>query len=410
MTVLRIDARRLHPSVLTPPVSKSDALRALTLAAILEATAPDVGRCPPEDVRLLGEGLQALRDPNPVIDCRDGAGPFRILLGQAAVRLGTSHFLGSARLGARPHAPLVDSLRVTLGGAGLRIQPGSPWPWRVDGACEVRDPTFRVRAAESSQFATSLLLAGAARAQLERRRWCVELEGPVASRGYLELTLRWLGRMGFDVELEGGRIALSPAGQPVKVPLLPLDWSSAGYLLLAAWRSGGSVRELDPRSDQPDRALLRILREIGLVVGESAPGTFNVRGDAREGVRASAAECPDLVPTLVALACVLPSRSRFTELAVLRGKESDRLAGAIELARAGGARVQLDGDALEIEPGPRPAGPLELSSHGDHRLAMAAATLAVCLETELLLEGAECVRKSFPGFFKELSRAGVVLC
>ncbi|MHB8418089.1 MAG: 3-phosphoshikimate 1-carboxyvinyltransferase [Myxococcales bacterium] len=409
MTPLRLDARRLRPALLTPPVSKSDALRALTLAAILEVVPPDVGPAPPEDVRLLCAGLQALRGHEPLIECGDGAGPFRVLLGQAAVRPGTARFTGSTRLGERPHAPLVEALRRSLGAAGLLIEPGDPWPWRVRGAGEVREAVFRARAVESSQFATSLLLAAAARARAEGRRWAVELEGPVASGGYLELTLRWLARMGFGVEREAARFTVAAGARPAAVPPLPRDWSSAGYLLLTAWRSGGAVCELDSASEQPDRGLLRYLEEIGLTVTSRAPGTLEVQGDARAGVRLSASDCPDLVPTLAALACVLPLPSRFTEVGILRGKESDRLAGSVELARAGGAATELAGDALVITPGRVPSGPLNLSSHGDHRMAMAAALLAVCLGKELHLEGSDCVAKSFPGFFQELSRAGVLL-
>ncbi len=409
MSTLVIDARRLRPAVLTPPVSKSDALRALTLAGILEMPPPDVGEEPPDDVRRLERGLRALRERHPVVDCGDGAGPFRVLLGQAAVRSGTATFEGSQRLAERPHAALVEALERTLGEGGLRIQTGRPWPWIVRGAGPVRRPAFRVRAAESGQFATSLLLAAAALAHGERRAWSVESAGPVASRGYVDLTLRWLRRAGFVADVRGDSVCVQAGARVAAFPTLPRDWSSGAYLLLAAWRGGGQVVGLDPEEPQPDRAVLRILGEIGLAVSREAGG-LGVTGTPSEGVRASAAECPDLLPTLAALACVLPRPSVFTEVGILRGKESDRLEGIVDLVRAGGASASLEGDTLRVTPGRRPEGRLAVACRGDHRLAMSASVLAACHGTEVAIDGPECVGKSFPGFFKELSLAGAVLC
>jgi 3-phosphoshikimate 1-carboxyvinyltransferase len=410
MSIVQLDARRLRPGAMTPPVSKSDALRALALAAIRGLPPPAVGNEPPEDVRVMEAGLATLRQGTGAVDCGDGAGPLRILLGQAAVCAGRAMFTGSARLAERPHAPLIDALLQSLGEVGLRIERGAPWPWIVDGTEKTAAPLFRARADLSSQIATSLLLAAANRAHREGRAWEVELQGPVASTGYLEVTTRWLATAGFRVTTKGGRHSVASGEPPRSLPALPADWSSGAYLLIAAWRSGGTVAGLDPRATHPDRAIVQLLGEVGLEVHCSADHTWTVKGNASAGLRASAADCPDLVPTLVALACVLPGPSTFTELGILRSKESDRVAGALEIARAGGAQASIEGSELRLSPRPRPAGSLRLSSQGDHRLAMAASTLAVCLEEEIALEGWECVRKSFPAFFRELSHIGVTVC
>jgi 3-phosphoshikimate 1-carboxyvinyltransferase len=410
VTLLEVDARQLRSGVMTPPISKSDAIRALTLAAIRGLPPPDVGDDPPEDVAALRTGLAALGKGD-TVDCRDGAGPFRVLLGQAAVRGGRTVFTGSPRLGERPHAPLRDALLETLEGAGLRIESGAPWPWIVDGTDATTSTTtrFRIRAEESSQFATSLLLAASSRAQRDGRSWEVELEGSVASRGYFELTMQWLSAAGFRVETVGPRLTVSRGSAPALLPRIPADWSSAAYLLIAAWRSGGKVVGLDPQVRHPDKAIARLLGEAGLEVHQDGEGAWMVNGEPRAGLSASAAECPDLIPALAALACVLPEPSTFTEIEILREKESDRVGGAAEIARAGGAEVKIEANTLKLSPRPDHAQVLRLASHGDHRQAMAATTLAVCLGRNLLLEDGECVRKSFPSFFEELSHCGVVV-
>jgi 3-phosphoshikimate 1-carboxyvinyltransferase len=411
----RVDARRLTPARLAPPVSKSDAQRALALSYAAGDPAlmalPDDEADLPVDVRVLRRGLEVLAarpGEGEVIDCLDGGAPFRFLLGLAAVTRGARvRFTGSRRLGERPVKPLLEALSEALTPGGLSLRVGSPWPIELSGAGEVAAPRFAISAGESSQFATSLLLAAAYRVAREARPWVVELVGPTASPGYLDLTLEWLSRAGFSHHRSGGVITLSGFSAPVERPAVPGDWSSLGYLLLIAWRAGGEVARVDPAAAHPDRAVLRVLSEIGLTVEARSGGVVFVSGAPSGGLSASGGECPDLLPTLAALACVLPGPSTLTEVSILRGKESDRLEGIRALVAAGGGQATLNGDSLRIEPGAAPAR-LALESRGDHRLAMSAVTLAALLGAELDLVGGSCVEKSFPGFWREVRRAGVI--
>ena len=55
-------------------------------------------------------------------------------------------------------------------------------------------------------------------------------------------------------------------------------------------------------------------------------GAFvTVEGAPRGLLQVDCEQCPDAVPALVALACVLPERSTFTRIGILRHKESDRV-------------------------------------------------------------------------------------
>jgi len=411
-----VEASALEATKLLPPISKSDAQRAQVLAHLLQrplwAELPQ-GEELPSDVQALSRGLRALSETTPGpkdVDCADGGAPFRLLLGQAAVTPG-AHILfrGTQRLGERPHGPLIASLRAALGASGLVIREGTPWPLEVRAPTSVSgaEPVFRVAAAESSQFPSSLLLASAALFRREGRPWTVELDGPVASEGYLGLTLAWMLRTGFTVERRGHALTVTGWHEPPAPPQVPGDWSSLGYLLLVAWKSGGTALRADLEADHPDRAVVRVLKDIGLSVREVAPGEVSVRGEPVRGFTASGEECPDLLPTLAALACVLPAESRLEHVDILRGKESDRLAGILELARAAGAEAIHEGNRLILKPPAKVQGRLVLDSHGDHRLAMSAATLAVLSGQPLTLTGPECVSKSFPGFWKQLEAAGV---
>jgi 3-phosphoshikimate 1-carboxyvinyltransferase len=415
-----VDGTRALPTLLTPPPSKSDAIRALALTHVLGLPMPRIGDEVPRDVRLTVDGLRELRSEGPrEIACHDGGAPFRVLLGQAALRSGETQFFGTARLAERPHEPLIQALVEALGPAGLTVRRESPWPLTIVGIelerfnpPQTTERTFRVPGSESSQFATSLLLAAASLARAKNKPWTVRWSGAKVSEGYLGLTMHWLTVAGFACTREGDELTVSAAGSPLPsadvLGIWPSDWSSAAYLLLVAWRSGGRVAGLDPESPQPDCAILPLLRQIGLVVGFSSDGSAGVGGVARTGLSISAARCPDLVPTLAALASVLPAASEFHDVHLLRSKESDRLAGLLALLDAAGVSASVSGNSLRVEPTTGDPRPFRARTFGDHRLAMSAACLAILLRTSVELDDATCVEKSFPGFFRELRRTCVI--
>jgi 3-phosphoshikimate 1-carboxyvinyltransferase len=384
------------------------------LEALLSAqrTGGGAPRAHPTDVHVVAAGLAALahaaRTGEVVdIDCRDGGAPFRLLLGQAAVIPSVRvRFTGTPRLGERPHGPLLESLRTALSGAGLQLVPGAPWPLSVTGASGLAPgPCFRVDAAQSSQFPSSLLLAAASLHLRERRPWSVELVGPPASGGYLALTVDWLRRCGFELSEGAGRFTVLGHSAPRRWPTVPGDWSSLGYLLLLAWASGGRAADVDVLAAHPDRAVLRILSDVGLSVDVSSEGEAAVSGTPRSGLSADGDECPDLLPTLAALACVLPAPSVLTRVSILRAKESDRLSAVCDLVEAAGGRTHLEGERLEIHP-PRAVRPFTFDARGDHRLALSASVLAVLGRVPVRLLHAHGVDKSFPGFFEQLEALG----
>jgi 3-phosphoshikimate 1-carboxyvinyltransferase len=418
MSLLHVDPRHLVPARLVPPVSKSDAQRALVLAHLtghwpLASLQAEAETDLPADVRVLTRGVNALRQPaGPVrdVDCADGGAPFRILVTQAATTPGVKvRLTGTPRLGERPHGPLFESLRQALGPSGLTLTEGTPWPVEIHAPTTTGAPLFRVPGDQSSQYASSLLLGCAALFLREKRPWSVEILGTLTSAGYLELTVSWLRRFGFTVEQSPSRLAVTGYQALSAAPPLPGDWSSLGYLLLTAWRTGGGVERADPSSAHPDQAILRLIQPAGLTPVAGPDLTMRVEGQARDGLVASGKECPDLLPTLAALACVLPHPSTLTDVGILRVKESDRLDGIQTLVKAYGGTTRLEGETLTVTPPAAPPPHFAMDSRGDHRLAMVSATLAVLSGARLSLTGPECVEKSFPGFWRQMERAGVRL-
>jgi len=379
--------------VLTPPISKSDAQRALVLARIIGAPDPLPDEELPADVQVLRAGLDVLATGGAEIQCHDGGAPFRFLLTQAAVTPGAHvKLFGTPRLAERPHSALFDALQpAAQRGAGTLLAEVR--------ALEPLPESFTVSSDQSSQFASSLLLGAAAIAHRTQRPCTVRVEGARVSDGYLQMTVRWLRAAGFEVRGDSALVVKWVAPRPL--PELPGDWSSLGYLLLAAWSCDGRVARLSDPTLHPDGAIVAALSSVGLTVHDDG----RVIGALLGHLDVSARRFPDSIPTLAALACVLPEPSRFCDCAILRGKESDRVEGISALARAAGATVQVSGDTLTLTPPARVAA-LQLDSRDDHRLAMAAGTLAAIAHVPLKLRGGECVKKSFPGFWRELALTG----
>ncbi len=379
------------PQRLVPPLSKSDAQRALVLADILgvsQASLLPAGEALPRDVEVLRAGLSALRSPTSRIDCHDGGAPFRFLVGQAAVLPERAvDFVGTPRLGARPHEPLLRALREAL---GVTVTSGQPWPVRVETRALRRGVAFRVPGAESSQYASSLLLAAARLSSLSGEAVAVEVEGALTSEGYFALTESWLHRCGFS---------LAPVRAPVAAPpfpRIPGDWSSLGYLLALSWVCGLPVARLERNTGHPDERLAAHLASAGLSVSDRLTGV------PKRGVDVDAEACPDAVPTLAVLATRLPAPSVFRRVGVLRHKESDRVEGVRALLAAAGLTSRLDGETLTVFPGA--ARDFGFAPRDDHRLAMSAAVLARLHRVRGEVSSPECVAKSFPGFWAEVAK------
>lgn len=395
------------PEALSPPVSKSDAHRALVLAELCDgrheallAPHPEL----PRDVEIISRGLGVLRGRSGDVDCHDGGAPLRFLVTQAALTPDSVwRFTGTPRLGERPHEPLFEALRRSL---GVRIHPlGAPWPLEVrSGPRHFVDP-FRVSGVESSQFASSLLLGAARLVREGEGSATVEVEGEQTSTGYLALTVDWLRRFGFLVEASASTLTVKGWTRVEAPPALPGDWSSLTYLLPLGWRAGLGVAHVDRSLAHPDRAFATHLESAGLTL-DARGGLTVVSGALLRGVDVDAQVCPDAVPALVAVALAAKAPSRFSRCGVLRLKESDRLEGLVTLVRLVGGEARVEGETLTVTPPATSRGGV-YDARDDHRLVMAAAVAGALLGVSIPVRGTGAVAKSFPGFWREAGKAGV---
>lgn len=401
------------------PASKSVANRELVLSALADGESQlDLGPLDPgDDVRAMREALGALgydvRDggdgrlriaggePRPpagpgVLEAHEGGTVARFGIALAAVGARTTVVDGSARMRERPIGPLLRALREL----GATVE-GDRLPVTVRGP--LAGGSVTVPGNESSQFASALLLAAPRMANgLELR-----LAGATVSAPFLELTVAALAARGVRVERPAPGV-FRVACQRVRARSLrvPGDVTAATYPAAAAAILGGelTISNADARlaaGAQGDARFFALLEAMGCRVRRGGGSIAVSRVGTLAGIAADLRDCSDTFPTLAVVAACAATPTELFGIGHTRKQESDRVSAVAAGLRALGGRVAEFADALRIEPAPLHGG--VVPSAGDHRIAMAFATLGLEVPG-VAIEGAECVAKTFPEFYELLDR------
>jgi len=307
--------------------------------------------------------------------------------------------VGSGSLARRPMR-MVESALAKLGvdcesDRGLQ-------PLRIEGP--LLHQRARIDAQGSSQLITGLLIA----MPLLGGNSLLEVENMV-SAGYLDLSIDVCARFGVEIERLGAGSFSIEGDQFYRAASFEVegDWSGAAFLAVAAAirgaRGGLRIEGLDAKSSQPDKAIVGVLRAAGAEVRQRE-GTLEIAQPLAHGVLSpfefDATDCPDIFPPLAALAGAIAGISSIRGVHRLASKESDRASALVSMLENLGVRAEVEGDTMRIHGGSLRGG--QIDSRGDHRIAMAAAVAALAAEGEVRIDGAECVSKSWPGFFEVL--------
>ncbi len=379
------------------PASKSQAHRYLICAALTEHPARVENAGDSQDICATRACLNALLNTDGGtrrLDCGESGTTLRFLLPLAGALGADAELILRGRLPERPIEPLVRELCAH----GMHIERQENI-LRCSGA--LRPGVFTLPGDVSSQFISGLLMA------LPKLNGdsTLNITGQLQSAPYVAMTLEALKLSGISIiETDGGYYI--PGGQSHAAPetmTVEGDWSNAApFLCMGALSRGGvAVTGLNPESDQGDRAIVQILRELGAAV-EVRGDRVSVRRGVLHGAAIDAAMIPDIIPALAALAAAADGETKIINAGRLRLKESDRLGGTARLLRALGADARIDGDSLIIRGRPELAGGMA-ETESDHRMAMAAAVAACACCGAVTVSDPGCVSKSYPGFWDDLS-------
>ena len=404
--------------VVAAPPSKSYTHRALIIGALGKGTTTLLQPLYAEDTRLtinalrrLGVGITVNPDELIITGCEgrfstadttvlnlDNSGTSLRLIASLALLCRYPLILtGSPRMQERPIGPLANALSCVGGSVEFLKNDGYP-PLKVSG--HLAGGRVVIDGTISSQFISSLLLAAPyAETGIE-----VILPSPPASRSYIDITLDIMREFGADVTRDGyARFCVDNLARYTgRTYAIEGDYSSASYFFAIAAICGGrvTVRNLVPDSVQGDRRFLDALRLMGCsVTFEENSVTVGRRGDL-QGITVDMSSSPDTVQTLCMVAAMAKSPTTITGISHLKFKESDRISGTALRLKALGGDVQADEDRITIRPSPLHGG--IISPDNDHRTAMSFAVLGLGIGG-IAITDAECVSKSFPGFWDMLS-------
>jgi len=288
----------------------------------------------------------------------------------------------------------MDAVLSTLG-AQSETQNGFA-PVRVKGT--MSGGRFMCDGAEGSQFLTGLLMA----LPLCSSDSVIEVYN-LKSKPYIDITVEILKRFGVSIYHDSDMNQFFIKGNQLYKPCaytVEGDWSGAAFMLVAGAIGGSiTVKGLCGQSCQADRAILNVLEEAGAQI-DVDENSISVHQRNLKAFQFDATECPDLFPPLVALAANCEGKSTIYGAQRLIHKESNRaLALVSEFARLG-TEIELHKDKIEVK-GAQLKGAL-ISSHNDHRIAMACAVAALKGDGEVAIDRPSCVFKSYPTFFEDL--------
>jgi 3-phosphoshikimate 1-carboxyvinyltransferase len=353
-----------------------------------------------------GRGLAPRRPPGEALaDCANSGTTARLMAGVAAAQDTVSRFDGDASLRGRPMSRIASPLAEM--GAGIHWRGPEPdrLPMEVRGG-GLRSLRFATEV-PSAQVKSGLLLAGLC------ARVPVSIRESLPTRDHTE---RLLWSLGVELSLREGWLEFQP---PLALPAarydVPGDPSSAAFFVALATGAGRGSLTLRRVLLNPRRVgFLRVLERMGgvfdvheeVTAGGEPVGNLVVHASALRGTTVEAAEVPDLideVPVLSVLAAVADGETRVHGAAELRVKESDRLRAIVEnLTRCGIDAEELP-DGLVVRGG-GPVRPARITTHGDHRIAMAFAILSAVSGVALELDVPGCVDVSYPTFWSDLAR------
>lgn len=385
-------------SVIRNPLRCDDTAR--TLSAI-QALGAEVHHSK-EKVAISGVGK--LFRPTDRIYCGESGATFRFVMAVSTAGLNRAILTASEGLSSRPILPLVTALREL--GASVQLQPTDKAL-----AVTVKGPLtggqITIPGDVSSQFVSGLLLA----APLATSDVKIVVKGRMESQPYVQLTMAVLGKHGIKTVWKDNELSI-PAPQQYQPAIhsVPADFSSVAFLLAAATTAGEEIAIQDVNGFsalEPDSIIIELLQKVGGDVKMESERILAARGELN-GFEFDASDHPDLVPVLEVLACAAEGRSRIQGIRRLSYKESDRLRTIPEELGKMGATIHVTEDEVIVEGGQRLVG-YEVSSHRDHRVAMACTIASLAARGQSLITDAGVISKSYPEFYNDLVKLGVHL-
>ncbi|MEO2053585.1 MAG: 3-phosphoshikimate 1-carboxyvinyltransferase [Allomuricauda sp.] len=312
---------------------------------------------------------------------------------------------GSERMQERPIKVLVEALRAL--GADIQYAKNEGYPPLKIGGKKLEQSKVSLPANISSQYISALLLIAPSLPNgLE-----LELVGKITSVPYIKMTLGLLEQIGVKTTFEDNTIVVLPKTSVEDITLVvESDWSSASYFysIVALCDVGTTIglSSYKQNSLQGDSVLSKIYADFGVKTNfhGNQLTLSKISNEHPETVNYDLANAPDIAQTIAVTCLGLGMGCHLAGLHTLPIKETDRLAALQTELSKFGAQVAIDSESLTLQPANSLKTGVAIDTYNDHRMAMAFGPLA--LRTDLIVNDAGVVSKSYPDFWRDLETLG----
>jgi 3-phosphoshikimate 1-carboxyvinyltransferase len=410
---------------ITIPPSKSHTLRAILFAALANGDSeirnflhsPDATAMI-EAMRLFGASIEITADhlrvcglngkltrAENIIDSGNSGQVLRFV--GALAGLSSSYTILTGDHSIRHHRPVKPLLEAMtqLGAFAVSARLDGYAPIIIKGPMQ---PGHTQLSGEDSQPVSGMLIA----ASLLPGQTTIEVSN-AGEHPWIDLTLHWLNKFGIEISHQNYTRYTVPGSARIDgfSLAIPGDFSSAAFPIAAALITNSelTLRNIDMQDCQGDKKLIEVLQQMGANIAiDDADKTLHVRKNSQlKGQRIDVNAFIDATPILAVIGCFADGTTEITNASIARKKESDRLhAMATELKKMGAAIVEKP-DGLIISHSPLHGA--ELSSWRDHRIAMSLSIAALGAKGETVIEGVECIAKTYPSFSHDFRSLGAAI-
>jgi 3-phosphoshikimate 1-carboxyvinyltransferase len=400
---------------LTLPTSKSESNRALIIREFVHEGFRIQNLSDSQDtqtlLRILNED-KSNTDAERIYDVGSAGTTMRFLISLFANRPGVRILKGTERMHQRPVRILVDALREIGAKIDYLGKEGFP-PIRITGTT-LKGGTLEMDGSVSSQYISSLLMV----APTLPLGLVIKLKGEIASRPYMNMTLKLMEKFGVSGLLQENGISVSPQRYHHSA-----DEMEDGFEIEADWSAASYWYAMAAFSEKVDLTL-KGLRKTSLQGDSILPDLFTLYGVSTEiledGIRLTKSpvlidrfgydfiDCPDIVQTMGVVTSALGIPCLYRGLRTLKIKETDRGNALRNELKKFGLDFQVKSDDaawfMETKGISEPID-MSIATYDDHRMAMAFASLAM-KTGRVRIENPQVVSKSYPAFWNDMAAVG----
>lgn len=346
------------------------------------------------------------QQPSKPINCGNSGQVLRFGAAIAALCKQPVNFDGDTSIRQRRCMQAVLSGINQLNGQAISLDNNDRAPISINGPCKAKEIIINGQYAQpvSSLIILATQLAGLSTIHVDN----------LLEPSWVQLTLDWLASLGIIIHHTLPSTFLIEGIQPIPAfnRTIASDFSQAAYALCCAIMQQRplTINNLDWHDSQGDKQLFYLLAQSGieLTINEDKNSCiFNGNGQLNAG-NYNISDFNDALPIFAVLATRALGPVTITGASNTKHKESNRLLAMQQELSKMGANVEMHTDGLRITPSSLHH--TCLSSHDDHRIAMALAIAASCTQQGVsTIDKVDCVDKSYPSFCSDMNKLGLTI-